>query len=75
MVNGNINNSYKAAGYTYSKDKFNEVDYCYMEAAQPFPCKAIFFINDKKLYTLMLGTNNGLDEKFTEFKNSFKFLK
>lgn len=63
------------ASYTYAKDKFNSVDYCYMQTTQPFPFKAMFFINDKKIYTIMVGSNNELDKKYNEFKNSFKFLK
>ena len=75
MINGTVTQSNKVAEYTYAKDKFNSIDYCYMQATQPFPCKAIFFINDKKIYTLMVGGNNDLDKKFSLFKKSFKFLK
>lgn len=63
------------ASYTYAKEKFNSVDYCYMQSKQPFPFKAMFFINDKKIYTLTVGGNNELDKKFNDFKSSFKFIK
>lgn len=69
--------SLKANNMSFSRPSFNglnAVEYYFLQNGV-LPTKSIIFIKDKKAYMLQVGTRKNLSKKYTDFKNSFKFIK